>query len=134
MRIGLFSIGTLIFLIFLVIINSTPITPQEVDIAFENVDVNTLSKLDANISDANLGKFVKYTAKGVVDEFHGGYYFVSWLNTILPPMIIDNLELILILVVLAMVSPVLFYGFLLIVAIVMITHEKIKERRSEKVK
>jgi len=127
MRFGVFSIVTLLAFCFLIIISQSDIQFEEVDRIFEDLDQNTFDNLDANITDANLGSFIKYSAKGVLDELHGTYYLMAWANTVFPSWVIENLNLIFVLVFLAIISPLLFYGGLTIILVIMVLHEKIKE-------
>ena len=129
MRVGLWGTGLIFAIIFLTIINYSGISPEKIDLVFEGIDVNVMSEIDQNISDVNLGKFAKYTVKGILEEMHGFYYLVSWANPMLPEWIVPNLGLILFLILLAFISPVLFYGAVTVVIVAQYIKEKINKRR-----
>lgn len=54
---------------------------------------------------------------------------VSWANPMLPEWIVPNLGLILFLILLAFISPVLFYGAVTVVIVAQYIKEKINKRR-----
>ena len=132
MRLGVFGILTLMVLVFLIILNQSDLKSEDVDRVFEDIDVNTFENIDANITDINLGRFVKYSVKGLAQELHGTYYLTAWANTFLPELVTQNIQVIVILVIFAMLSPLLFYGGLTVVIIVMVLHEKFKEFRQRR--
>ena len=130
MRFGIYSIGLIFLIIFLVLINSSQNpSNSKIDQIFEGVDANVIK--DLNTSDANLSKFMKYTVSGVIKEFHGGYYFAAWLNTFLPRIVMDNLILIIFLIILALIAPLLWYVFLALVFIVLETRAWFKKRKED---
>jgi hypothetical protein len=130
MRFGIWGTSTVFLIIFLVMLNTSQSLPSEkVDELFQGIDANV--NKDLNLTDANLTKFVGYTVSGIVKEFHGGYYLASWFNTFLPPMIMDNLTLITFLIILALISPLLFYLFLIAVFIVLETKNWLKKRNTK---
>lgn len=132
MRIGIAGIGTFLFLLFLIFINYSEVGPQKIDTIFEELDANVFDKMDQNVNDANLGQFIKYTAKGIGNELHGSYYLASWFNTFLPSWVIENLELLLVLTILSFIAPVIFYGALTLIVVFMIIYEKVSEWRKRK--
>jgi hypothetical protein len=108
MRFGIIGLGSFILLFVFIILNSTTISPEEVDMIFESVDSNSFSNPDINYSeDANLSKFIKYTGSGIVREFHGTYYLVSWINTFLPEWLTENKELFLYGAILVFLAPLI---------------------------
>ena len=133
MKIGLMTLGTFFLIFFLILINTSEITPEQIDQVFENVDVNILSNMDENISDANLGKFIKYTAKGIGNELHGGYYLVSWLNPLLPKWLVTNSELLVVILILFICAPiiatVLNWIMFIIIALCLWASQKLKEKK-----
>ena len=133
MRFGVWGVFTFLLLVFLYIVNLGVISNDEVDEIFVGLDVNSLDSIDQNISDANFGSFVKYTVKGFSNEVHGGYYFAAWLNSFLPEWVLANLDLLILLFFLGLVAPVLFYGFLLAVAVVMMSREWLVERKKRRI-
>ena len=137
MRFGIFSIVTILFIMFLlVILQGTP-SSEDIDSIFDTLDVNTFSKLDQNLTmDANLSKFVKYSVKGFGNELHGTYYLASWARTWLPDWLVANSELVVILAILLILSPVIgaFLQPLILVllAAFLWLYDKIKEKRIRK--
>lgn len=130
MRIGIWSFFTILFLVFLVIINEGSLTDEQVDQVFLTVDQN-MNSIEIE-SDSDLNNFIRYTVKGVVQEFHGGYYLAKFVNRYLPDWVLENLELIIVLVVLSLVAPIVFYGGLTIIVIALILYEKIVDWRKHK--
>lgn len=131
MRFGIWSIFIFLCLIFLLVMNYTPIDDEEIDRIFLDIDQNKMERIDVE-GDSDLNKFVRLTARGIAQEIHGGYYLTKWINRFLPSWFVENLDLILILIVLAMISPILFYGGIILIALVLILREKIKERRRKR--
>jgi len=135
MRFGLFSIASFVLLLFLIIINTAPsIPPEKIDQTFETIDTNTFDK---NFStDANLSNFIKYTGKGIAQEFHGGYYLASWANTWFPSWLTQNTDLLVACAILVLVAPllavVLHFALLIILAVCLLVWDVIKERRKVK--
>ncbi len=130
MRFGLFTVAFSLFLVFLVIINASDITDEQVDVVFENLDTNLSD--DNYSTDANLSNFVKYTVKGIANELHGTYYFAAWLSPHLPRRLIENGELLAFLGVVLLIGLVCGKIILLIaLALFMLIWEQIKKRRSK---
>lgn len=134
MRIGLMGFAISMLIIFIIIINTSNISEEEIDTIFENLDANIS---DANYStDTNLSNFVKYTVKGVTNEFHGTYYFAAWISPYLPNWLLENGELLAILVILVITAPVIAVIvkliLLIFLALTMWTWEQIKKRRQTK--
>ncbi len=136
MRLGLFSMATIIFAFCLIVINTSSIPPEKIDVLFEELDYNVFSGPDINFSnDANLSNFIKYSGSGLVREFHGTYYFAAWVNTLLPEWIVENKDYFVYGVVLIMLAPliavVLNYVVLLFLALCLVVWEKMKSKRGE---
>ena len=129
MRIGIFSLLTLIMLFFLVAINYTDVTDSDIDKTFQTVDANVSASLKDSTEDNNLSKFIYYTYKGVMNELHGTYYFTAWLNSFLPELLLENLDLIIILFVLSLASPIIWHSFLFLVFIFTVIKEWFDRKR-----
>lgn len=127
----MWSVGIIFALFFLILINQTDFSDAEIDAVFEGIDQNTMERIEVK-GDSDLNQFIRYTAKGMAQEFHGGYYLVKWINGFLPELLVDNLNLILLLIVLAIVSPVIFYGTLTVLVLVMVAKEIWTNRRRRK--
>lgn len=131
MRFGLFGLGFAFFVIFMVLISTSNIGEERIDTIFENLDSNFSDNNYSN--DANLSKFVKYTISGILDEFHGTYYFAAWIGPQLPRWLVDNKELLTVVVILALASPIIAvvvkFGLLIVLALFMFVWEQIKKTR-----
>lgn len=128
MRIGLWGFAFAMFCLFLIMINSFDDSAERIDTLFEGIDAN-LS--DANFSgDANLTKFARYTAQGIVKEFHGTYYLAAFINPHLPLWFIGNSELLAAIAIVALFG--LIFGkivLLIVLALFMWVWEQVKKRR-----
>jgi len=137
MRIGIISISSICLLVFFIILNTTNIQPEKVDSILEGIDYNTFSNPDVNFSsDTNLSKFIKYTGSGVINELHGTYYLVSWINTFLPKWLIENKELFIYGAIIVFCAPliavVLNYVILCFLALCLIIWDRIKNWKNNK--
>ena len=125
--------GIFFLIIFLIMINTSNFSEEEVDTMFEGIDANFS---DANYStDANLSNFIKYTVKGVTNEFHGTYYLAAWISPYLPRWLLENADLLATLAILVILSPaiavIVKLILLIFLALTMWTMEQIKKRRKK---
>ncbi len=131
MRIGLMTTGIAFLIIFLIMINTSNFSEEKVDTMFEGIDANFS---DTNYStDQNLSNFIKYTVKGVLNEFHGTYYLAAWISPHLPRWLLENADLLATLAILVILSPLIAVIvkliLLIFLALTMWTMEQIKKRR-----
>ena len=132
MRFGLFGFGFFVLVVYLILINSGDIEDQAMADIMVTLEGNLNDSFDsAEQTDTDLSNFMRLTSLGIAKEFHGTYYLSKWLNKFLPYWLVENPNLILVLAILLILSPIISPVFLILMAICLIIWDRIKERRRQ---